>query len=332
MGMRESDLRASANVGDVGQRASIAQLGAAGSRSRRRLVIVGAGVVGTATGCGFAAMGHDVAFCDAASTRRTQLRKRGLRVLAPAELPAESFDAYLISVPTPTVDGNVDLSCILAAAESVGHALAARKDSRKPLVVVRSTVPPGTTEGPVREVLERASGRLAGSGFHLCMNPEFLREVSAEQDFMEPRVIVIGALDEQSDRALRRLYRPWPGVPVVSLSLRSAELAKYTSNLFNAAKISFFNELEEVALALDADARAIFSAVSQGAEGMWNPVYGTRGLAPYGGACLPKDTEGFLGFAAEEGFAHAMPMLQATIETNERVAARLQDESHAQAI
>lgn len=305
------------------ERASIAQLGAAGSRSRRRLVIVGAGVVGTATGLGFAEVGHDVAFCDTSAQRRALLRRRGLRVLAPSQLAAEHFDAYLISVPSPTVDGQVDLSCVLAAAETVGRALAGPRAGRRPLVVVRSTVPPGTTEGPVREALERTSGKRSGTGFGLCMNPEFLREATADDDFLHPRVIVIGALDGPSERALRRIYQPWPEVPVVSLTLRAAELTKYVSNLFNAAKISFFNELEEVALALGADARAIFSAVAQGAEGMWNPVYGTRGLAPYGGACLPKDTEGFLGFAATEGFAEAMPMLQATIETNARVAARL---------
>jgi UDPglucose 6-dehydrogenase len=304
------------------ERASVAELGAAGSRSRRRLVIVGSGVVGTATGTGFALVGHDVAFCDSAPARRAQLRRRGLRALAPSQLAAEAFDAYLISVPTPTVDGRVDLSCILAAAETVGRALAAPRTGRRPLVVVRSTVPPGTTEGPVREVLERASGRRAGTGFGLCMNPEFLREVSADDDFLHPRVIVVGALDRASERALRRIYQPWPDVPVVSLPLRAAELTKYVSNLFNAAKISFFNELEEVALVLGADARAIFSAVAQGAEGMWNPAYGTRGYAPYGGACLPKDTAGFLGFATEEGFAEAMPMLRATIETNRRVAVR----------
>jgi UDPglucose 6-dehydrogenase len=118
-------------------------------------------------------------------------------------------------------------------------------------------------------------------------------------------------------------------VPVVSLDLRSAELAKYTSNLFNAAKISFFNELEEVALQLGADARAIFDAVATGCEGMWNPEYGTRGLAPFGGACLPKDTAAFLGFAAEVGLAKVMPMLRATIETNERVSRRLGDEPAA---
>jgi UDPglucose 6-dehydrogenase len=227
------------------------------------------------------------------------------------------------------VAGQADLSYVLAAATTVGRALASQPETSRPLVVVRSTVPPGTTEGPVREALERASGREAGRDFGLCMNPEFLRAVSAERDFMEPRVIVIGALEEASDRALRGLYRAWPEVPIVSLDLRSAELAKYTSNLFNAAKISFFNELEEVALELGADPRGIFAAVAAGCEGMWNPEYGTRGLGPFGGACLPKDTAAFMGFASAAGLAGAMPMLRATLETNERIGRRVGDDADA---
>src|SRR5207248_10436390 len=142
------------NESDMTQRASTAQLGGAGGRSRRRLAVVGAGAVGTATGLGLVEVGHEVAFCDTASTRRAQLRRRGLYVLAPSQLAAEPFDAYLISVPTPAVEGRVDLSYVLAAAETVGRALKAPRAGRRPLVVVRSTVPPGTTEGPVREALE----------------------------------------------------------------------------------------------------------------------------------------------------------------------------------
>lgn len=300
----------------------IAHLDAAGRRGRRRVAVVGAGVVGTATGVGFAAVGHDVVFCDVSAERRAQLKQQELRAVAPDDLAAEPVHAYLISVPTPTVAGEADVSYVLAAAETVGGALAAG-NGRRPLVVVRSTVPPGTTEGPVREVLERASGLTAGDGFGLCMNPEFLREASAERDFAEPRVIVIGSLDAGSERALRRLYRAWPEVPVVSLGLREAELAKYVSNLFNAAKISFFNDLEEVAFALGADPRPIFAAVAQGAEGMWNPAYGTRGYGPFGGACLPKDTEAFLGFADVAGVGGLLPLLRATLETNARVAGRM---------
>src|SRR5207249_2890238 len=162
----------------------------------------------------------------------------------------------------------------------VGRAI--RGHAGYPLVVVRSTVPPGTSEGLVLPAVERESGRRPGDGFGLCMNPEFLREVSAEADFLNPRVIVIGALDARSDRAMRRLYAPWPEVPVVSMSLRTAEATKYTANLFNATKISFFNELEQVFSTLGVDARAAFGAAARGAEGLWNPEYGTRGLFPYG--------------------------------------------------
>jgi UDPglucose 6-dehydrogenase len=283
---------------------------------RCKIAIVGSGVVGTATGAGFRTNGHAVSFCDIAPDRLRLLRNRGFEAVEASRLGPD-FDAYLLSVPTPTRDGRVDLSYVVAAARTIGNAI--RDHEGVPLVVVRSTVPPGTSETLVREAVEESSGRSAGEGFGLCMNPEFLRAVSAEQDFLEPRAIVIGAFDEASEHALRRLYEPWPEVPVYAMGLRTAEMAKYTCNLFNAAKISFFNELEQIALAIDADPRAAFAAAAAGTEGLWNPHYGTRGLAPYGGACLPKDTVGFLGFAADCGLDDEMPLLRATIEVNDRL-------------
>jgi UDPglucose 6-dehydrogenase len=139
---------------------------------------------------------------------------------------------------------------------------------------------------------------------------------------MRPRVIVIGALDEASDLHLRAMYASWRDVTVLSMDLRTAEMTKYVANLFNAAKISFFNELEEICEAIGANASAAFGAAARGAEGLWNPTYGTRGLSPYGGACLPKDTKGFLGFAKQIGLEKDLLMLQATIATNQRVAQR----------
>src|SRR5262249_32409022 len=159
------------------------------------------------------------------------LRQQGLIAVDADGLLEEARDVYLISVPSPTVAGEADTGYVQAAALVVGTAIAVHPGW--PLVVVRSTVPPGTTEELVCPILERVSGRGAGEGFGLCMNPEFLREVSAEEDFMNPRVVVIGALDERSDRALRAVYAGWPDVPVVSMSLRAAEVTKYTSNLFN---------------------------------------------------------------------------------------------------
>ena len=284
---------------------------------QRPVAIIGSGVVGTATGTGLSAKGYEVVFCDVNPERVALLRSRGYNAVREPDLADVEAWAYLISVPTPTVDGRVDLSFVREAALAVGRTIA-RSDAGS-VVVVRSTVPPGTTEQLVIPAIEMSSSRRAGDSFGVCMNPEFLRAATAERDFLEPRVIVIGALDGGSDRALRELYAPWPDVPVHTMSLRSAEAAKYVSNLFNATKISFFNEMHRVLLQLGADPAAAFAAAAAGAEGMVNPVYGIRAGAPFGGGCLPKDIEGFLGFAREAGIDHLLPILRAAIRVNDEM-------------
>ena len=283
------------------------------------VVIVGSGVVGTATGRGFRAKGHRVLFCDAARPRVELLRDAGFEAIHTEALGAVRADAYLLSVPTPTVDGAADLACVREAAEALGSALAGHPG--RPLVVVRSTVPPGTTEELVVPVVQFVSGLRAGKDFSVCMNPEFLRAATAEDDFLHPRVIVIGVPDKASERATRRLYAPWNDVPVLSMSVRSAEATKYVANVFNATKISFFNELHQVLIAAGADPEAAFRAVAIGAEGMWNPTYGTRGGSPYGGVCLPKDTVAFRRYAEDLGAGDLVTMLRATIAVNERLEA-----------
>jgi UDPglucose 6-dehydrogenase len=282
------------------------------------VVIVGSGVVGTATGRGLESKGHQVTFCDVLPERLTHLRELGLTAVTVEELAEARADAYFLSVPTPTLNGAADLSYVRLGAGAIGNAL--RHHGAHPLVVVRSTVPPGTTEDMVIPALEAASGLQAGLDLSVCMNPEFLRAATAEDDFLQPRVIVIGALDGPSDDLLRRVYAPWSGVPVLTMSLRSAEATKYVANLFNATKISFFNELERILSSIGADAEVAFEAASLGAEGLWNPRYGTRGGAPFGGACLPKDTAAFLRYVEEVGLGGLVPMLRATLEVNERVA------------
>lgn len=296
----------------------ITHLREAGRGKLGSLAVVGSGVVGTATGEGLVAKGYDVLFCDVSPDRLRSLRGRGHRAVEPEELPGNGIDVFLISVPSPTIDGVVELEYVRLAAEAVGRAI--RASDTWPLVVVRSTVPPGTTDGLVASAVARASGRALGRGFGLCMNPEFLREASAFEDFEDPRVIVIGAHDSASEQVLRTVYAPWAEVPIVAMSLRGAEMTKYTSNLFNATKISFFNEMEQVCRELDVDTRSIFDAVALGAEGLWNPSYGTRRLQPYGGTCLPKDTVGFLGFVEASDIDADMYMLRATIATNERLS------------
>ncbi|TMK37021.1 MAG: UDP-glucose/GDP-mannose dehydrogenase family protein [Actinobacteria bacterium] len=282
------------------------------------IAVIGSGVVGTATGAGFTAKGHRVVFCDVDPERVALLKSRGFDAVHASALVDVRASAYLISVPSPTVDERVDTSYVREAAVAVGRAIVSAK--HRPVVVVRSTVPPGTTERIVIPALELASGRRAGRDFGVCMNPEFLRAATAERDFLEPRVIVIGALDEASAEALRRLYTPWGDVPVHVMSLRTAEATKYVANLFNATKISFFNEMHRALRALSAEPESAFEAVALGAEGMWNPRYGTRGGLPYGGICLPKDAVGFLGFARDHGLGHLLPMLRATIHVNDEIA------------
>jgi UDPglucose 6-dehydrogenase len=287
------------------------------------VVIVGSGVVGTATGVGLAAAGHRVLFCDVSETRMRLLRKRGFATIGPDQLREAEPAAYLLSVPTPTVSGGTDTSFLQDASEAVG--LAMRRHRGWPVVVVRSTVPPGTTENVVIPTLEATSGKRAGAGrgegFGVCMNPEFLRAASAESDFMNPRVIVIGAHDGRSEQALRAVYEPWRDVPTVVTTLRTAEATKYVANLFNATKISFFNEMHRILSAAGADPDVAAGAATLGAEGLWNPRYGTRGGAPFDGACLPKDSAGFLGFADSIGMGELMPILRAVIRVNEELAA-----------
>jgi UDPglucose 6-dehydrogenase len=287
------------------------------AKAARALAIVGSGVVGTASGLGFRVKGHEVVFCDVSLDRVALLRQKGLPAVDAATLAELSPDAYLISVPSPTDAQGVDLSFVRSAARAVGRALA--RHPGWPLVVMRSTVPPGTAEDHVIPWLEEASGKRAGPDFGVCVNPEFLRAVTAEADFLSPRIIVIGALDDCSDCALRAIYAPWPDVPIVSTSLRTAEATKYVANLFNATKISFFNEMHRVSLALNADPDVAFQAAALAAEGLWNPAYGTRGGAPFGGACLPKDTLGFLRFADHLGVGELLPMLRATLRINDEM-------------
>jgi len=182
--------------------------------------------------------------------------------------------------------------------------------------VVRSTVPPTSTEQRLTPILERASGKRAGTGFGVAMNPEFLRAVSNEQDFARPWITVLGTADRRTAELLDTLYAPF-GALIVRCTPTEAEMIKYVNNVYNAVKISYFNEVHQICKALGIDSNLVSATVARSAESMWNPLYGTRGGVPYGGACLPKDTTAFMQFAREHGFEHLM--LEATIAVNDRL-------------
>ena len=288
-----------------------------------RIFIVGSGVVGTATGEGFLAAGHEVTFVDISASRIRELQSRGHDVRTELDLSGESDSFIFLTLPTPHAGYEYDLRAFSAGSTAVGKALKA--SPARHTVVVRSTVPPGTTEGLVKNLLEENSGMVAGEGFALASNPEFLRAVSAAEDFRNPWMTVIASRDPQTVERLRLLLSPFGGDMRTFSNPAEAEFVKCSHNIFNAAKISFWNEMWLVARRVGVALDPIAATVARSAEGSFNPEYGIRGGAPYGGACLPKDTCGFLGFAAQLGVA--MPLLEAVVATNDRLEAVVNQEA-----
>jgi len=299
-----------------------------------RIFIVGSGVVGTATGRGLARVGHAVTFVDVDPERVAALRAEGRDAVRSLDLRDQPDAFVFLTLPTPHHGHAYDLTALRQGARAVGEAIAqadrqagdagAAHTAAVHTVVVRSTVPPGTTAGVVQPILEECTGRAEGTGFALAANPEFLRAACADEDFRWPWMTVVGASRKRTAERLADLLRPFGGQLRVFDRPETAELVKCAHNIYNATKISFWNEMWLVATELGLDHDEVAGTVAASAEASTNPLYGIRGGAPYGGACLPKDTQGFLGFATELGVT--MPLLSAVVEVNDRLAAHVATE------
>ncbi|WP_128375993.1 2-dehydropantoate 2-reductase N-terminal domain-containing protein [Streptomyces cavernae] len=290
-----------------------------------RIFIVGSGVVGTATGKGFLHAGHEVTFIDILPSRVGALRAEGLDARETLDLRAEPGAFIFLTLPTPNSGHRYDLSAFEAGTSAVGRALAGAAE--KHIVVVRSTVPPGTAEGLVLPLLEKNSGGRLGEDFMLASNPEFLRAASAVEDFRYPWMTVIASRSARTRERLRELLSPFGGEMRVFDEPAAAEFVKCAHNIYNATKISFWNEMWLVSQHLGLDLDPIAQTVARSAEASYNPSYGIRGGAPYGGVCLPKDTQGFLGLADSMGLD--MPLLKAVVEVNDLLAAKVDQEAAA---
>ena len=283
-----------------------------------RVLVVGAGVVGSATGKGLARLGHQVSFCDIDPAVIEALRCQGWHAGNGIDLGGPPAFVFLC-VPTPSNGTGYDLAAVRAATTMVGNAL--REASDFHTVVVRSTVPPGTCEHVVVPLLEAVSGKRRGEHFEVASNPEFLRTMSSDEDFRFPWMTVVGARSRRTIERLLDVLRPFGGEFRTFPSTIEAEFVKCAHNLFNATKISFWNELWRVAQDVGVDCDGVAETVARSAEGSFNPHYGIHGGAPFGGACLPKDTQGFLGFARHRGVA--MPVLEAVVTLNSHMQATL---------
>jgi UDPglucose 6-dehydrogenase len=285
---------------------------------RKTIHIIGSGVVGTATGYAFESLGHDVRYVDVIEERVEELTSEGKRASMTLDL-SDSLESYIfVCVPTPSSQSGYNLSHLRVALAAIGGELKEAKGFH--VVVTRSTVAPLTWARVVTPELEEASGRSVGDGYAIASAPEFLRQVSALEDARSPRVTVVAALDEQVRASVAAIFAPLGGVVKTFDDPTIAETIKLANNCFNAAKISFTNEIWSICAHLGISQLEVAEVVAQSAEGSYNPTYGITGGYAYGGACLPKDLDGLLGFGSDE--ALDLPLLTAVREVNLSVATR----------
>lgn len=221
-------------------------------------------------------------------------------------------DASLICVGTPSNgNGSLQLDYVTNVCAEIGAALAYKEEYHT--VVVRSTVLPNTVRGVLIPLLEKYSGKRAGVHFGVAMNPEFLREGSAINDYYHPGVIVIGELDEASGRAVDQIYEAVHGEPI-HVDLETAELVKYANNAFHALKITFANEIGNLAKAHHIDGRKVMEILCRDHRLNISPAYLRPGFA-FGGSCLPKDMRALLYRAKERDME--LPLLHSILPSNQ---------------
>ncbi len=224
-------------------------------------------------------------------------------------------DISFIAVGTPpNSDGSVNLKFIKETSKEIGQALKEKKNSH--LVVVKSTVPPGTTEKLVKKNIERQSGKICGEHFLLCFNPEFLREGNAIYDTLHPDYIAIGEHDKKSGDTLEQVYKQFYGEitpPIIRTNLPTAELIKYANNAFLATKISFINTFANICERIPgADIKKVAEAL--GKDHRINPHFLNAGLG-WGGSCFPKDVKASIIFSKKLGYNPIL--VQATYKANQ---------------
>lgn len=316
-----------------------------------RLAVVGTGYVGLVTAVVLADQGHIVTCIDIDEHKVAALnrgeppifepglepllrRNLGTRLDATTDLAAAVAGSELtfICVGTPSrPDGSIDMSYVQQAAEQIGAALATV--ARFHAVVVKSSVLPGTSDQVVRPACEHASGKRAGIDFGIGVNPEFLTEGQAVDDFLRPDRIVIGG-DDRTVAVLRDLYAGFEGVPIVHTNAPTAEMIKYASNAMLATAISFSNEIANLGSAIGGiDAAEVMHGVHLSRYLSTRLSDGTTVTAPlslfyeagcgYGGSCLPKDVAALAARGRQVG--SPLLLLEAVAGINDRQPARLVD-------
>ncbi len=283
-----------------------------------RVCIFGTGYVGLVTGACLAEVGHDVVCVDVDAAKVEGLNNGVVPIYEPGLAPMVEAnraagrlkfttdaavaiahgDIVFIAVGTPPdEDGSADLQYVLAVARTIG-----RHIERPTVVVGKSTVPVGTADKVREAIAAELQARGAQLAFDVVSNPEFLKEGAAVEDCMRPDRIVIGADNPAAVEKLRRLYAPFNRNHdrIVTMDVRSAELTKYAANAMLATKISFMNEMANIAERVGADIEQVRHGIGSDPRIGWYFIYPGAG---YGGSCFPKDVQALSRTAQQHGYA-----------------------------
>jgi GDP-mannose 6-dehydrogenase len=298
----------------------------------KSISIFGLGYVGTVTAACFAHLGHKVTGVDLNPDKVEAFNSGRSPIVEPqvSELAAKSHaecrlhatgdvqvavmqtEVSFLCVGTPSLrSGKLDLGHVEPVCRDIGRVLA-KKDSFH-LVVLRSTVLPGTADELVVPTLEKASGKRLGKDFGVCVNPEFMREGTAVADFLEPAMTIIGASDPAHSAGLKELYAWAPG-RIFQTSFRSAEMVKYVCNTWHAVKVAFANEVGSLAKELGVDTQEATEIFLADNKLNVSPAYLKPGFA-FGGSCLPKDVRA-LTYRAKE-LDLKLPLFEAILPSNQ---------------
>ena len=294
------------------------------------VTIIGTGYVGLVTGACLADAGNSVFCLDVDEKKINLLNENKIPIFEPGLQPvvrrnreagrlrfstdvAASVthgELQLIAVGTPPgEDGSADLQHVLAAARAIGRHMQGYR-----VVVTKSTVPVGTADKVKQAIIEELKKRGTGSDFTVVANPEFLKEGAAVEDFMRPDRIIIGSDDARAVALLRQLYAPFQRnrERVIVMGVRSAELTKYAANSMLATRISFMNEVANLAEAIGADIEEVRRGISSDPRIGYQFLYAGAG---FGGSCFPKDVKALQRSAGEAG--HPLKLLAAVEAVNE---------------
>ena len=291
-----------------------------------KVTVIGTGYVGLVIGACLAETGNDVICADVDSGKIDGLRQNRLPIHEPGLEPLvarnqrdgrlefttdvsaaiERSDVIFIAVGTPSdEDGSADLQHVLEVARAIGQHM-----NRSKVIVTKSTVPVGTAERVRAEIAKHTT-----TAFHICANPEFLKEGAAVEDFMKPDRVVVGVDSEDAAEIVGQLYAPFvrTGNPIIFMDLPSAEVTKYAANAMLATRISFMNQIAQLCDMVGADVTLVRKGI--GTDRRIGPAFLFPGPG-YGGSCFPKDVKALIRTGQDRGLP--LDILQAVEAANER--------------